>query len=72
MYYMRKSVHKELESKLSKKHACYVLITCNEQKEDGTFDIEMSYGGDDPVLASYLLHGAQAYIDEEVEEEAIE
>jgi hypothetical protein len=69
---MKSSVHKELEEKLSKDHACYVLVTLGERKADGTHDVEMSYGGGDPVLASYLLSGAQACIDEEVEEEAVE
>lgn len=69
---MRKNVHKELELKLTEEHAGYVLITCNKEKEDGTFDVEMSYGGGDALFASYLIHGAQAFIDEEVQEEGIE
>lgn len=69
---MKESVHKELEEKLSKDHTCYVLITCNKKTPGGALDVEMSYGGDDPVLVNMLLDGAQAYIEEEVEEEYVE
>lgn len=65
---MKSALHKELEEKLSETEDCFVLITCKKQMIDGTMSIEMSYGGDDPVLASYLLANAQAYISEEVEE----
>lgn len=66
---MKDNLHKELEEKLSRAHA-YVLITCDQGKKAGTLDIEMSYGGDDPALASYLLSDAQSVIEEE--EETIE
>lgn len=48
---------------------CYVLITCGEASEDGKFKVEMSYEGD-PILAAYLLEGAQNVIDEQITEEA--
>lgn len=61
---MSQSKHKQVEKKLQKNHACYVLITCDKGKE-GTLDVEMSYSTDDPALASMLLHGAQSIIDED-------
>lgn len=61
---MKSNLHKQLQRKLSSGNVCYVLITCDQTKGDGTLDVEMSYGGDDPGLASYLLSDAQAYIDD--------
>lgn len=57
---------KIIKDKLAKKHACYVLLTCEEPSDDGNMQVEMSYHGD-ASLAALLLHGAQAYIDEESE-----
>ena len=61
---MKPNPHKEFEEKLSQGNACYVLITCSAGAEGGTLNVEMSYGGDDPALASYLLSDAQAYIED--------
>lgn len=43
---------------LAKRHACYVLITCDTPTADGSMEVEMTYEGD-AALASYLLQGAQ-------------
>ena len=61
---MKYSIEKRMKDALAKKHPCYVLITCNDPSEDGTMQVEMSYKGD-PVLAAYMLQGAQLQIDEE-------
>lgn len=53
-----------IKDKLAEKHACYVLVTCDEPSEDGNMQVEMSYHGD-AALAAMLLHGAQTYMDEE-------
>lgn len=47
-----------------KQPACYILITCEEPDAYGNMHVEMKYEGDS-CLASYLLHGAQAYLDQE-------
>jgi hypothetical protein len=47
-------------------HACYVLITCDLPKEDGSMNINMTYKGD-PLLASYLLRDAQTKMDEDID-----
>lgn len=57
---------KAIKDKLAKKHACYVLVTCDKPTEDGNMQVEMSYHGD-VALASMLLQGAQTYMDEEHE-----
>ncbi|MBA3237203.1 MAG: hypothetical protein H0T62_02490 [Parachlamydiaceae bacterium] len=57
-------VDKSVKARLAKNHACYVLVTCDGPQENGQMQVEMSYQGD-PVLASYLLHGAQNIIDED-------
>jgi hypothetical protein len=54
---------KQLCDALAKKHACYVLITCDEPTLDGNMQVEMTYEGD-ASLAAYLLQGAQSLIDE--------
>ena len=61
---MKRSVDKSLRDNLSKKHLCYVLITCDVPSPDGEMNVEMSYEGD-ATLASYLLQGAQSFIDEQ-------
>jgi len=53
---------------LSKNRACYVLISCGEPSADGNMDVEMTYEGD-LSLASYLLQGAQTFIDEKQDQE---
>jgi hypothetical protein len=51
-----------------KKHACFVLITCDEPSEDGKMSVEMIYEGD-AALASYLVQGAQIKLNEEDDED---
>ena len=60
---MKSNKQKRLYDSLSKKHACYVLITCGEPTDDGNMQVEMTYEGD-ATLAAYLLQGAQSIIDE--------
>jgi len=55
---------KEIHEKLSKKYACYVLITCTPPKDDGDMNVEMHYEGPKP-LASYLVEGARSFFEEE-------
>lgn len=59
---MKNNVHEEVRKKLSDQTACYVLITCGEPSESGEMNVELSYDGD-PVLAEYLIQGAQNYFD---------
>jgi len=63
---MKRHIAKDLQDRLAKRHACYVLITCNEPSDDGQMQVEMSYQGD-ATLAAYILHGAQLHIDKEEE-----
>lgn len=60
---MKRGVEKALKEELAKKHACYVLITCDEPADDGRMQVEMSYEGD-ATLAAYILQGAQLHVDE--------
>jgi hypothetical protein len=60
---MKRRSDKCLKEKLAKKHACYVLITCDPSAKDGRMEVEMSYEGD-ATLAAYILHGAQLRMDE--------
>jgi hypothetical protein len=57
-------ISEEIKAELSKDHKCYVLVTCNDPSEDGKMQVEMSYEGD-PVLAAYLLQGAQSFLEEQ-------
>jgi hypothetical protein len=65
---MNKKSRKHLQEALDKDPSCYVLITCGQPSPDGNMQVEMTYQGD-TSLASYLIQGAQYYIDQE---EAIE
>lgn len=65
---MKQDPHVTVQRTLGKKHACYILITCERPSVEGKMQVEMTYQGD-AALASYLLEGAQSYIDRE---EAIE
>ena len=60
---MKSDGNKRIKKELAKNHACYILITCDTPTEDGEMQVEMSYAGD-ATIASYLLEGAQSYIDE--------
>ena len=55
---------RHLRETLQKQPSCYVLITCGEPTEDGQMHVEMTYQGPSD-LASYLLHGAQEFIDQD-------
>lgn len=59
-----------IKQTLSKQHSCYVLITCNAPKKNGSMDVEMSYEGD-VALAAMLIDGAREIIQEHIEEEII-
>lgn len=59
---MKQAQQKEIKESLAQNHNCYVLITCDEPSEEGKMNVELSYEGD-PVLAAYLLQGAQDYLD---------
>lgn len=64
---MKRNVDKDIRESLAKKHACYVLITCDVPADDGNMQVEMSYEGD-ATLAAYLLQGAQTFIEDQAEE----
>lgn len=61
---MKPNVEQRLKDTLSKKHLCYVLITCDAPSKDGQMDVNMTYEGD-AALAAYLLQGAQSFIDDQ-------
>lgn len=63
---VKRSTNKSLKDELAKKHACYVLITCNEPTDDGNMQVEMSYQGD-ATLAAYILQGAQMHLEENIQ-----
>lgn len=57
-----------LQEVLEQNPSCYVLITCGQPSDDGKMQVEMTYQGD-VALASYLLEGAQYYMNrEEIQE----
>lgn len=57
-------IHKRIKKLLEKDFDGYVLVTCKPAGLDGKMQVEMSYDGD-PVLAAYLMEGAQGYLEEE-------
>ena len=65
-HWTKTDVPQDVKRVLSKKNACYVLITCEEPSEDGNMQVEMTYEGD-ACLAAYLIESAQGIIDDQVE-----
>lgn len=63
---MSPHTRQRIQKSLAKNHACYVLITCDAPSADGKMHVEMTYEGD-AAVASYLLQGAQTFIDEQEE-----
>lgn len=61
---MKVKIDTEIKEKLANKYACYVLIACDSPTEEGKMNVEMSYEGD-PLLAAYLLQGAQNYLEDQ-------
>jgi hypothetical protein len=68
---MKDDVHQRIKKLLSKDYAGYVLVTCKNPVANGQMQVEMTYDGD-PVLAAYLLEGAQGYLDEEEKDVGME
>jgi hypothetical protein len=64
---MKSNLDKRTRAQLAKKHACYILITCDQAEMDGNMHVEMTYEGD-PNLAACMLQGAQSILEEEVNE----
>jgi hypothetical protein len=64
----KNDIHKRIRKLLEKDFEGYVLVTCKPAGLDGKMQVEMSYEGD-PVLAAYLMEGAQEYLDEEEDSE---
>ena len=60
---MKRGSGKCVKMDRTRKHACYVLITCAEPTDDWEMQVEMSYEGD-ATLAAYILQGAQFHISE--------
>jgi hypothetical protein len=52
--------------RLLRDHAGYVLVTCRPPNRKGKMEVEVSYDGDID-LASYLVDGAQGYLEHEQE-----
>ncbi len=61
---MAADIHQRIRKLLAKEYAGFVLVTCKQPTNSGTMQVEMTYDGD-PILAAYLLEGAQGYLDEE-------
>ncbi len=65
---MKSDAHKCVKKILKKEFKGYVLVTCKPPSKDGHMQVEMSYDGD-PVLAAYMMEGAQEYLAEEDDKE---
>ncbi len=63
---MESDLHHNVKKVLANKHACYIVITCDEPGDGEEMSVQMSYEGD-AFLASYLLQGAQSIVDNDLE-----
>ena len=68
---MDHSEYEEFVEKLSKNHASYVLITCDEPQADGRMSVNMTHDGDS-YLVSYLLNVANSMAEEKLDLEISE
>jgi hypothetical protein len=60
----QKEQSQNITQALSENNRCYVLITCGQPTQDGQMEVEMTIGGDDPVLAAYLVESASTLMDD--------
>lgn len=60
----QKDQSQNIAQALSENNRCYVLITCGQPTQDGQMEVEMTIGGDDPVLAAYLVESASTIMDD--------
>lgn len=51
-------VHKQVKNMMTDDHLSYVLVTCRKSNSKDQLEVQMTFDGD-PVLASYLVKGAQ-------------
>ena len=51
---------------LDENNAGYILLTCSEPSENGNMNVEMSFEGDDTLVA-YLADSAQSILDEQIQ-----
>ena len=61
-------IHAQVKALLVEEDLDYVLITCRKVpnkkvKKNQKLEVELTFEGD-PMLASYLVHGAQEYFDD--------
>ncbi|MBP7073926.1 MAG: hypothetical protein KBA81_00890 [Rhabdochlamydiaceae bacterium] len=62
----QKEQSQNITQALSENNRCYVLITCGQPTQDGQMEVEMTIGGDDPVLAAYLVESASTIMDDQL------
>lgn len=62
---MDAETREQIRETLTKQNNCYVLITCGDADDEGKLQVDFTYSGD-PVLAAYLLEGAQNVIEEQI------
>jgi hypothetical protein len=60
----KKDVKSILRRKKRGKILCYVLITCEKPKDDGTIEMEIDYDGQ-RWLAAYMLKNARSVFGED-------
>ena len=65
---MQEKMRNHLKRALEQNHTYCVLITCTTPNEKGDMQVEFNYDGELPLTA-YLLQGAQAYVDEQQDNE---
>lgn len=61
--------HKAFEEAFSKKHAGYVLITCDQPTDSGEMEVKMTYGGS-TLLVNKLIDDAQILLDDVFDDES--
>ncbi|MFA5250506.1 MAG: hypothetical protein WC371_03770 [Parachlamydiales bacterium] len=60
----KRLLEKDLKDFLTRKYQAFVLVTCSEENDKGEMQVELSYDGDEDLVA-YLLQGAAQVFDGE-------
>ncbi len=64
-------VHGQVRRMMTADHLSYVLVTCKKSSRKGEMEVQMTYEGD-PVLASYLVKGAQDQFEQDFLEQEVD
>lgn len=61
----------KIKHALSKKHVCYVLITCSRPSHEGQMDVEMNFEGDIDLASLLVDNASQVFHEKRAHRESL-